>query len=547
MRSILRRFGAYSGIFVLLMANAIIFERFLSQQTFSLLELRNEIIVSKRRMEMTLMGSDFYLLGRAAVAQGKLHLDRWFGFQEVTFHEPFDLKSLSVEVAVHNRGNFTVFRTDPAGFSEGFRISRTSLDYFRATPNGEWIHQETFGVPKLRTHSPGILNRLSASARNEELPEFELDLELQEHARNLKVTIDGILLKEFSVTGTDGVWGIRGNDQPVTIDEVVVRTKSGRVFRESFEPPVDVLLVLVFSLATGLSFLGLVFLRLRRPAVYSGLFFSLYVSLITISAIFLIDRYHLTNFQFELFGNLLRSRTQQEVRLIEFERARFSFFGQFLGRQVSHEILHSAYPERQIWRGPISCAGSTECFAGIPSARQPGPRLLLIGSSQTIGAGASVLENTFFVKLHRALLPRWKQLHSRNISVSGGTPAEMLDLARETVREFVPDILIINLGVNSATIVDYRAAMKGFVALKGTAKVFIVNEAALGKEHKMKEIIAFNGELCRRHGFTLVHLYENIDGYTRTGKASVWWDFVHFNDLGNDLAARAISREILLP
>ncbi len=538
---------------ILLLANVVLFERVTSQQNWNLFDIKENFLVGKRLTEMSLMGSDHFLLSRSGIAHGELHMDRWFGFQSLQTTTIHELREATVEGGFAKNGELTVSWKTEEKTSEGFRLSPNGSSYFRATVNGEWETAIPIPVTFPRSYSNGILNYLSASSRKDDLPEFAFNIKLKFKGNQVSIYEDDTFLKAFPIRSARGNFIVQGNDFPVVLDRLSVTNEKGKVIEENFEPALNKLAFFLYSCFAIVLYLFLSKLFEKKPLWFIHARNTSYFSLVLFLSIWLFDRYHFSNFQIDLWGKLNISQTREDLMIGDIERWRFNFFQGFLKTPADHRLISEYYPEFQIWRGPIFCSSYTPCRK-IPETPQDlgGPlnrdskKMLLVGSSQSIGAGATWMEESFFVLLHQKYKELYPNIRSLNISISGGTPDSMLKEFHPWFEKYNPDIVIINLGFNGGHLSGYRDVLKTFLRITRDKEVIVINEAATNHLSKMQEVSRFNREMGEIHHVLVVPLFEKMLAVTNSHRANIWWDFVHFNDLGHDLAAKIIFEHIKL-
>jgi lysophospholipase L1-like esterase len=179
-----------------------------------------------------------------------------------------------------------------------------------------------------------------------------------------------------------------------------------------------------------------------------------------------------------------------------------------------------------------------------------GHRLLFIGSSQTVGAGAEDGEGTFFARVHRtlsrALAPT--SLESLNAAVSGANSHRLLRIYRARYARFRPDLVVINLGNNDAH-ARFAQGLSGFLALNqrlGIQAVLIEEansaerrQSALHRKHEIMRALA------KRNGVPIYGLdaFFNQPGIIDSGL--LWWDHVHLSPYGHAVAANWLAPKLL--
>src|SRR5262249_49236048 len=165
-----------------------------------------------------------------------------------------------------------------------------------------------------------------------------------------------------------------------------------------------------------------------------------------------------------------------DQRFYSFETLRYKIFNTWYllsgGPRVSRQgISERGYPLDRILSGPIYCGPSNApCIKGVAvSFKQESKpvlsyRVIFIGSSQTVGAGAAKLEDTFFVRTHRYL--SWAMnidIESINISIPGARSDTLFENYMKNYLKFQPDIVVLNLSNNDIGNETFSASVAEFL------------------------------------------------------------------------------------
>jgi lysophospholipase L1-like esterase len=177
-------------------------------------------------------------------------------------------------------------------------------------------------------------------------------------------------------------------------------------------------------------------------------------------------------------------------------------------------------------------------------------RVLFVGTSQTIGAGALTLEDTFFALVHRYLrdkIPGSIYLESINISVSGSHSPLLLKEYDENYLKFRPDIVVINLPNNDQGL---EAAIDGFLKQKELygIKTVLLEEANTSEKYDTDDLLS-NQEvlrrLAKRYNVPVYSLRNFLSQPTIAGSGALWWDDFHLTSYGQGVVGRWLAPKIL--
>ncbi|MFP5491528.1 MAG: SGNH/GDSL hydrolase family protein [Bacteriovoracia bacterium] len=213
-------------------------------------------------------------------------------------------------------------------------------------------------------------------------------------------------------------------------------------------------------------------------------------------------------------------------------------------------FTNSKYPAARIIGGPILCNKKSGCreykqldMENTPPVEMNVNRLMFVGTSQTIGAGASELEKTFFSLLHERI-NKIQEAVSVNISQSALSPEEMLAMFSKNVDLFKPTHVLVNLGYNQATHSFTRVLAEfSAVSKKYNAKIIYISEAnnLVETSDYIKELNQF----IKQNSLPVIDLYSHLRSSQVNEDISIWWDPVHFNDRGQRLAADFLYEELV--
>jgi len=169
------------------------------------------------------------------------------------------------------------------------------------------------------------------------------------------------------------------------------------------------------------------------------------------------------------------------------------------------------------------------------------------------------LEDTFFVRVHRylseAIAPKF-HLESVNMSVSSYRAEELLPHFKSLYRDFVPDLVVINLSFNDRRSPEiFFDAMKGFLDFNGAAgiKTILLEEAysveGFRVETDSPQGLVANHQVLRRLGrnyrVPVLPLHDFLSKSARLGNGTLWWDQVHLTSYGQELTAAWLAPQVL--
>src|SRR5262245_16433550 len=347
----------------------------------------------KLALAKRVMGAFNYVNSRQTLAHECLHLGRWHGYQEVIYHEPLDLGEVSFRFQLQeNSYLYFIFNKTEAGFS-ALRLGTqpwTSL-YVTVAPSGEFLSSTP--LPEA-SPVPGPWSRITVT--------FSAD--------RFTATLDGKSIGSFAATlASPQSFGFRGCAHDVLVDDVLVhRADGGAPIQESFRNTHDFWRVAGFGIVVFLIIdaATLAFLARRKLLSPRPLFLAVtaYFGLAAAAGLaFGVYRAFLSN------RSATRRPDEEEMawRTAEVLRVR--------------EDIRQAYPERA---------------TGIT-------RILVVGSSQTWGAGAAREQDTFVRRTEELLSSDDGNLYECiNAGISGSYSRELLEIYREEWLALEPSIVV---------------------------------------------------------------------------------------------------------
>jgi len=520
------------------------------------LYLHDRWIVQKRMMKMGLMGADEFLLTRTPLAQNLLNLGSYYGYQEVIYRQPVTLSQIEFRFQIED-GSYVdmTYNRNDAGYS-GLRLSRRKdmpSIVFDSSERGPLRSKTLIPIQAIGSgwHTASI--RRSPSG---------ITLTIDQETSAIPTT------SRFAA----GLVGFRAGIKGATIDDVVIQPITGPSFRENFRNLKNWLRTFGYNVGI-LLFLVALFSRISLGTFWVATKEDLFRwTLISVVGLVCAGCWHLADFYFyskwvprrsvitrPLFG-------KEEFSIPHFEQLRFIAFESWYrllgGEIITHKgVADRGYPADRIFRGPIYCGSAKKsCREGMPPATAGDKsdkstyRVLFIGSSQTVGAGAKDLEDTFFVRVHRflsqAISPKF-HLESANLSVSGYHAKELLPDFKSRYRDFPADLVVINLSFNDRDSPEtFFDAMTEFLDFnKAVGMQTILLEEANSLETDLRKGLLANHQVLRRLGrkyrVPVLPLHDFLSASARLGNGTLWWDHVHLTSYGQELTAAWLAPQLL--
>lgn len=488
--------------------------------------------VEKREMILGLTGSDEYLSTRAPLFGNVLNLGNWYGFQSVQSPELKEIISGKLRFKLEENQELSIKINDKSYTDVGVALSSNSSNLFWGK---NLINRKDIGF-----NSPKGWNEFDFS-RVERKWSFKV---------NGKVIAEHLINGPFSFTSLTLQSGAKGSK----VDDVVLESENESFYDGFFDT----------YKALGLAFfwlLALVAIKMSLmafiPEIDTRIVQLIFLGLIVCQSIYYVsDRFVLSKHEVSPFSKTLAGRTVTSFPNA-IEKFRWGFFHLLAlnspGNIPSSKVLaERGYPVERIWEGPITCSGKKCMKRRLETATQIVSRaqskMVLIGTSQSVGAGASSLNKTFFARLHGRLQTKLigSRLVSINLSESGSNPQLLFEKYGKTLERLSPEIFVINL-VNNGDDLNYFKGLENFlrIAKKKSAQIFLIQEAIDSESGK---------HLDKRREFLTklqnekTHVLD-LNSFMNSNRQFAgdfrFWDFVHFNDQGHKMAGEWMADQII--
>lgn len=465
---------------------------------------RNTYWVSKKAsLRKGVAGSVAYIVTPLALADGRLNLGVWSGYQEVLTKDTLSLSSAQFKFYLNENAyiNF-LFDGDEEGFS-GIRLSNNNLFKnmtFVVDSEGKFLQKTPFAIGVVQSKRWNELkmvffrNRYTAYLNDEYLG-------------------SGVYKK------TEQRIGFRGGMAKTLIDDVVLNFQDPR--REVYESfnntsAFSIALVIALVILIGLNCMFFFWFRAkeRKDFPYSEIIkwnVSLALSLIIVNIYVWYSsgryplNYHLINWR----GFESTSDNQQTV---------VDTIARAYGTNVSDKLF----------------------------------RVILMGTSQTWGAGASDDNKAFSVLLEKLLNDQGGNTYLYeviNAGISGATSKDLADIYLAQWVKLKPKIVIINLSNNDSTSQILKANLERIVAMNKSQNirtVFMLEPNSPEVAKAMSEHLNGNHRIMMRvaeeQGIPYIDMHNFLLNYYDDG--FIWWDGVHLTDYGQSRVAGKLYQEI---
>ena len=176
-------------------------------------------------------------------------------------------------------------------------------------------------------------------------------------------------------------------------------------------------------------------------------------------------------------------------------------------------------------------------------------RILLVGSSQTWGAGARRVDQIWPRLLEHRLNERLgeaRRVECVNTGICAMTSTDLLSFYRDEWIDWKPDLVVINLSLNDGRDPAFQPNLREFVSLNEARGIqtVLMQEAVCteigprvpsANHQRMAELASEVGVLC-------VPMHDHVDAQADCGY--LWWDKIHLTSFGQQLLADELARRL---
>ncbi len=467
------------------------------------LEANGRWLASKTTLARAVMGAQSFVGTGQALAGGHLDLGAWHGFQEVFWYQPLDLERLDFDLWLPTASHLSVlFACVESEGCAGFRLSAK-----RGLPSlFVWVDP-----------AGGFLERRPLDLDLAANRWHRVSVEIEGGAARLAVG-DERLGPFAAPRRGPGSFGFRGSLAGGVVDGIVALAADGTSVSEDFDaaPRAAGLRALAAAalVALGLAVFALLVVGVRLEARLAAQY------TLMVSATLLV-----------LVVLLLAALRLREARY----------------PAADAELVAAEDEQREATAAHIR----SEIRRRYGSTPRPGTtRVLLVGSSQTWGAGASRPEETWARILEQRLnaaVPPGRRVECIEAGISATRARDLAPWLEEEWLALAPDVVVINLSSNDADLSRFVPPLERMTAAARAAgaEVLLMQEAnarAPANTHLRLRHQAM-AEVGARHGASILDMHGYLLSVEERG--FLWWDKVHLTSFGQRLLAERLAAELV--
>lgn len=440
---------------------------------------------SKTDLDKGVMGSWSFMLTYRALANNRLDLGTWHGYQEVFLNKPVKYSKATIDFMLAENACLVIFFEKNADTLTAVRVSNNPHydNVLLRVVNNRFIEKSDITIPEL---NPGWNSVI---------------LNLNDNNTTLTLNDGRNSITELPAVKSDAMLGFRNYDSSAIIDNVILAGKDEEIlFRETFHwNPSFILYFILLFLAGNIVFTALPMLRRTLLIV------SVNISLIIIILLLFFLLYGRYQYPKEWMINW-KSKTTTI--------------------QTEDEVLERT----------------------LSGTKDPGSdtlKIVFLGSSQTWGAGATTLEYTF-ISLFERMLNDSLQFPVRciNAGVSGINSGDVLRNYQGSWLDSGHELCIVNLSVNDEGNPDFSKNVEEIIRINNNNIIttILIPEPTDGDIESVIRNHKTIFQLADEHQLRVLDIHSYLND--RYDDGFIFWDFVHLTDFGHRLFAERLYREL---
>jgi lysophospholipase L1-like esterase len=517
---------------------------------------------SKLLMQMEIMGARHFMTTRNALSRDQLHLAEWHGFNELSLKELVEPGSIEYRFRLSPGAYLYFIFNRSASGHYGIRFSRNAKFpsmFYQADRSNKFVSQTLLDLKPSRVED-GWHN-----------------LVLLFGSGDVTANLDGVALASIPVKNEGPqIIGLRGGLLPADLDFVRITGKDGRtILDDSFSNRRHYWAVLAAVAVSSLVVIGISTIPLRRrhsPNEFKVRVFrcltGLPLAIIVLSLLFTFDYFFWSSRY--LYKGYLPGGAHAFAVTVQTEALRQKLF-------FSPKSMSSFPSDREVreavtrWDGskPISSGSSSDVarysrehplvpeFLSNAQVRALPPkpdrtiRVAFLGTSQTYGAGAERISETFVARCHGLLAQALGDIsvETYNFSISGSNSTELLSKYAESWRFAQLDLLVINLSNNDRgpdTLTANLPTLAHLARAAGGRVVFLLEPTAAEVDHRgLQEKHSAIQRLGQELHVPVWDLYGYLSSDPVYDSGMMWWDKVHLTSYGHGVVAEWLAPQML--
>jgi lysophospholipase L1-like esterase len=442
--------------------------------------------LGKSMLEMRVNGVEEFYTQAQALKRNYLNLNVWQGFHEVLYRDLVNPELVVFRFKLEDNAYVAFVFDKNDGPYRAIRLSRNSdfpNAYLEVSGNGEFSHKQPIEMDDLSSEW------------------HEAQISFDSMSINVMVDNVSVLQLPFGVAHSQFL-GFRSGRNRSYVDDVVIDSTNGAHITESFD-------------------------NWRSVPAF---FFALIVVFFFIET--LVYRFSRLEHRKNTAFTLILVNGTAAICLLAYSVAHTLWIS---GRYPPPGPTAQTYVE-------IFANRTNDALSATYSlAEDDKRRVMLIGSSQTWGSGATIRSERFTDQLATKLNARLRgacEIEVLNAGVSAGNSKLLLNWYRETWIKYDPQIVVINLSNNDRDDTEFKANLSEFVSLNrglGIKTLFSLEPNSIEQTPTELRLHSSMRQIATATETPIVNMHQLLKEHYDDG--FLWWDRVHPTSYGHGLIA----------
>lgn len=540
---------------VFIFFNTIVLNQFLAKSIHTL--SRQTDWLSMKRLSTNCcwpMGTMGFIEQRQVFAGNHLKLSEWHGFNELILNRNIPIQEIKFKVKFEVASYVWIYFLQDKVARYGFRLSQNQLipsGFFKLDYDGRILTRD---------------ERVFAFS-NESWESISIKILSDE----VQLTVGGMHYNFKKPDSFTSILSFKTGIRQTLIDDVGIFDRTGQsIFHESFSPKQD-LRIIIFSFSLIVFFtLGLVLVFYLKQKAFrwenllpiaafqvSGL---IILSYLTIFDFFVWShRYYIDHTPIEKRVSHPRENGIETWRRNSLALLESTFFPQRIDLKIEpviSQIYGRTVKEKPPFRDDEIFWYSKDqpvkiIYRPFVKLEMPRPKKLIafMGTSQAWGEGATTRESSFLAQTIQNLkLKSGKDLAGINFSLKGKVSRTLLLEYKNILKVLKPDLLVVNLGWNDGASDDFKKSLIEVAEINQSLKIKTVfSHEALTSEvptYYATDNHSIMTAVGQAYSIPVLKFYDYMRSDANKDSGLLWWDVVHLNQHGHNLAAKFFTDQL---
>ncbi len=546
-----------STIFLLVFIcfNAFVLSQFLTKSIHTL--SRDHNWLSMKRLSTNCcwpMGTMGFIEQRQVFAGNQLNLSEWHGFNELILNQNLPIKDIHFNVKFEQGSYVWIFFLQDHEARYGIRLSQNQLipsGFFKLNYSG-----------KILTREEMVLTFFQESWES---------VSIKVLSDQIQITAGGMYYQFKKPDSLSTILSFKTGISRALIDDVVVLNQAGQaIFQDSFSPKPN-LRISIFSL--GITFLVTFLLGLGIYFKQRAFSWENLIPLVAFQVSGLLILLSLSLFDFYVWShryyidlapmekrvshpreNLIETWRRNSIGYLE-----TNFFAKKDVLKIE-PVISKLYVRTVRKKPPFRDDEIFWYSKDQPvkiiyrpfvkfDMKRPQKLIAFMGTSQTWGEGANTLDSAFLAQTVRKLnLQSGREVAGINFSLQGKVSQNLLAEYKRILEVIKPDLLMVNLGWNDGASEDFKKSLIEIAELSQSLNIkTIFSHEAITNE--VPTYYAVNNHsimtsVGKTYSIPILKFYEYMSSNVNKDSGLLWWDVIHMNQHGHDLASEFFSEQL---